>query len=284
VLLLTACGTSQTEGAAEKSPANTTEQVVIGISFDSLQIERWQKDRDYFIAQAEALGATCVFQDANGDAKKQNEQCDILLSQGIDVLVIVPKSATAAAQAVRKASAQNVPVLSYDRLILNSEPSVYISFDNERVGRMQAEYLTERVQGNYFLLGGSPDDNNAHLFRKGQMSVIQPLVDAGTITIIGDQWAEGWSPNKTRELTENMLVNAGTNVDAILASNDGTAGGAIQALRAQGLAGKVLVSGQDADLQGCKRILAGEQAMTVYKPIRQLAEKAAEVAVAMAKG
>lgn len=279
--MLSGCG----GGNAPEATKAKDDKPVIGISFDSLQIERWQKDRDIFVAEAERLGATCLFQDANGDARKQNEQCDILLGQGIDALVIIPKSATASAQAVRKAKAQGIPVLSYDRLMLECDVDVYVSYDNVRVGRLQAEYLTKKMaKGRYFLLGGAPDDNNAKLFRQGQVEVLQPLVDAGDITVVGDQWATGWSPSKAREIVENLLVNVGTELDVIVASNDGTAGGAIQALRAQNLAGTVLVSGQDADLQACKRILQGTQAMTVYKPLKQLATRAAQVAVGLAKG
>ncbi len=281
---LAGCGKSSQQETPLPDSGGKPDRIVIGISFDSLQVERWQKDRDIFIDAAGKLGAECIFQDANGDARKQNEQCEILLSQGIDVLVIVPKSATAAARAVQSAERQGVPVLSYDRLVLNCEPDVYISYDNVRVGRLQGEYLAKRRKGKYFLLGGSPDDNNAHLFRQGQMEALQPYIDSGEITIIGDQWADDWSPSKAREIVENLLVNHGTDIDAIVASNDGTAGGAIQALRAQGLAGKVLVSGQDADLQACKRILEGTQTMTVYKPLRPLATRGAEIAVKLARG
>jgi D-xylose transport system substrate-binding protein len=256
----------------------------MGVSFDSLQIERWQKDRDILVAEAQKQGAECLFQDANGDARKQNEQCEILLSQGIDVLVIIPKSATAAAQAVRSAKQQGVPVLSYDRLILECDVDAYISYDNTWVGALQAQSLVDRVKGKYFLLGGAPDDNNAKLLREGQMQVLEPLIKAGEIEIVGDQWASGWSPSKAREIVENLLVNVGTDLNAIVASNDGTAGGAIQALRAQGLDGKVLISGQDADLQACKRILAGTQTVTVYKPLRPLAEQAAALALQLARG
>jgi D-xylose transport system substrate-binding protein len=275
---------SPASGADVAAAPDAAKAVHIGMSFDSLLVERWQKDRDIFMAAAEKLGARCTFFSADGDAKKQNEQCDVLLGQDIDVLVIIPKSATAAARAVQKANDQGVPVLAYDRLILNCKLDVYLSFDNERVGQMQGEYLvSHKKKGRYFLLGGSPDDNNAKLFRAGQMKAIQPLVDSGDITIIGDQWADGWSPKKAREIVENMLVSAGTEVDVVVASNDGTAGGAIQALKAQGLDGKVMVSGQDADLQACKRILAGSQSMTVYKPLKKLATRAAEVAVQLGR-
>jgi len=267
------------------APTAADKAIKIGMSFDSLLVERWQKDRDILIAEARKLGAECVFLSADGDAKKQNEQCDVLLGQGIDVLVIVPKSATAAARAVQQAKKQGVPVLAYDRLILGADVDIYLSFDNERVGQMQGDYLvSKQPTGKYFLLGGSPDDNNAKLFRAGQMKAIQPLVEKGDIKIVGDNWADGWSPKKAREITENLLVTVGKEIDVIVASNDGTAGGVIQALKAQGLAGKVLVSGQDADLQACKRILAGTQSMTVYKPLKKLATRGAELAIQLAKG
>jgi len=284
---LAGCGNRTNEGTPTQ-PTDTRKEasdtIKIGMSFDSLLVERWQKDRDIFIAEAGKLGAECVFLSADGDARKQNEQCDVLLGQGIDVLVIVPKSATAAARAVQSAKKQGIPVLAYDRLILGAEVDIYLSFDNERVGQMQGEYLVGKCpKGKYFLLGGSPDDNNAKLFRAGQMKAIQPLVDKGDITIVGDNWADAWSPKKAREIAENLLVTVGKDIDVIVASNDGTAGGVIQALKAQGLDGKVLVSGQDADLQACKRILAGTQSMTVYKPLKELATEAARVAVKLAK-
>jgi D-xylose transport system substrate-binding protein len=289
ILAFAGCGrspeaVSDAAAAATDGEAPASHVVKIGMSFDSLLVERWQKDRDLFMAEAGKLGAECVFLSADGDAKKQNEQCDVLLGQGIDVLVIVPKSATAAARAVQQARKQGVPVLSYDRLILGAEVDVYLSFDNERVGFMQGEYLTSKKKGRYFLLGGSPDDNNAKMFRAGQMKAIQPFVDSGEITLIGDHWTDGWSPKNAREIIENLLVTVGKDVDVIVASNDGTAGGVIQALKAQGLEGKVLVSGQDADLQACKRILAGTQAMTVYKPLRELATRGAQIAVQLARG
>jgi D-xylose transport system substrate-binding protein len=263
---------------------NDRNQITIGISFDSLTVERWQKDRDIFVAEAERLGAKCIFLSADGDAKKQNEQCDSLLNQGIDVLVIVPKSANVAARAVKNARNRGVPVLSYDRLVLNCEPNLYLSFDNVRVGRMQADYLVNHVKGKYFLLGGDPGDNNAKLFRQGQLEVLKPYILNKEIKVVGQNWADGWSPKKAREIIESLLVSVGTELDAIVASNDNTASGVIQALKAQGLDGKVYVSGQDADLQACRRIIEGTQAMTVYKPIKKLATAGAQAAIKLAKG
>jgi D-xylose transport system substrate-binding protein len=282
VIALSGCGKAGDAGADASADDG---QITIGLSFDSLLIERWQKDKEIFIAEAEKLGAKCVFLSADGDAMKQNDQCNSLLGQGIDVLVIIPKSATAAARAVQAAKKEGVPVLSYDRLVKNADVDLYLSFDNERVGEMQAEYLvSKKPKGKYFMLGGAPDDNNALMFRDGQMNVIQPLVDKGDITIVGDNWADGWSPEKAYEITRSVLVAVGTDLDVIVSSNDGTAGGVVQALKAQGMDGKVLVSGQDADLEGCRRILAGTQSMTVYKPLKELASTGAALAVKLAKG
>ena len=201
------------------------------------------------------------------------------------MLVIVPHNGEVMASTVTSAKAQGVPVLSYDRLVRNSDVDLYISFDNKRVGELQAKYLADHApRGNYILIGGSPTDNNARMVRDGQMEVLKPAIDRGDIKIVADQWAKDWLPSEALRHTENALTQASNNVVAVVASNDSTAGGAIQALEEQKLAGKVLVSGQDADLAAAQRIAAGMQSMTVYKPIVPLATKAAEAAVALAKG
>lgn len=269
-----------TVGCGSKDGAK---KVRIGLSLDTLKEERWQKDRDLFVAQCEALGAEVLVQAANSNDALQNSQAENLLTQKVDVLVVVPHNGKSAATIVESAHKAGVPVISYDRLILDSDVDLYISFDNVKVGELQAGYLVKRVpRGNYVLIGGAPTDNNAKLFRQGQMNVLAPLVKRGDIKIVGDQWANDWLPVEALKIMENALTRNHNQVDAVVVSNDGTAGGAIQALAEQKLAGKVLVSGQDADLAGCQRIVAGTQSMTVYKPIRRLAEKAAEVAVALA--
>jgi D-xylose transport system substrate-binding protein len=259
-------------------------KIRIGISMDTLKEERWQRDRDIFKARAEELGAEVLVQAANGDDKVQTQQAENLLTQGIDVLVVIPHNAEVSASIVDSAKRQNVPVISYDRLIRNSEPDLYISFDNEKVGQLQAKYLLDRApKGNYVLIGGAPTDNNATLFRKGQMDILKPAIDRGDIKIVADQWARDWLASEALRHTENALTQANNNVAAIVVSNDGTAGGAVQALEEQKLAGKVLVSGQDADLAALQRIVAGTQSMTVYKPVSQLARRAAEAAVQLAR-
>ncbi|MBW5447942.1 D-xylose ABC transporter substrate-binding protein [Cohnella sp. CFH 77786] len=296
VLVLAACGKSGgSEGSASSdkpaansaagADANKDGKIKIGFSMDTLQEERWQKDRDLFKAAAEALGAEVEVQSANSDDAKQIAQAESLISQGVDILVVVPHNAEATAAIVEKAHAAGIKVLAYDRLIKNSDVDLYVSFDNERVGEMQAEAITKIVsKGKFVYIGGSETDNNAHLFKKGAFNVLQPLIDKGDIQIVYDQFTKDWNPANALANMENALTANNNQIDAVVAANDGTAGGVIQALAAQGLAGKIPVSGQDAELAAVQRIVEGTQTMTVYKPIKALAEKAAELAVKLAKG
>ncbi len=262
-------------------------KIKIGLSMDSLRVERWRKDRDIFIREAEKLGAEVIVQSADGDAVKQNEQAENLITQGVDVLVVIPEDSIASSQIVKAAHAAGIKVIAYDRLIRESEPDLYISFDNEQVGYLQAEYILQhKPKGNYFLLGGDPGDNNAHLLRKGQLRALQSAIGSGDIKLVanGKQWAVGWDPKDALNKTEQILTQTQNQIDAVVASNDGTAGGVIQALEGQNMVGSVLVSGQDADIEACQRIAKGTQTMTVYKPIDLIATEAAHAAVALAKG
>lgn len=285
-LALVGCGQQeQPEEAAGPGETNEDKEFVIGFSIDDLRLERWQHDRDYFVQEAEKLGATVLVQSANGDAQLQYSQCENLISQGIDLLVVIANNGEVMGPIVEEAHANGIKVLAYDRLIMNSDLDMYISFDNVKVGELQAQAIVEEVPaGNYFLMGGSPTDNNAKLFREGQMNVIQPYVDGGDITIVGDQWAKDWLPEEALVIMENGLTANNNKVDAVVASNDSTAGGAVQALTAQGLDGKVAISGQDADLAACQRIVEGTQTMTVYKPIKNLATESARLSMKMIKG
>lgn len=257
----------------------------IGFSIDDLRVERWARDRDYFTAAAEQLGAKVFVQSADASEQRQIAQIENLISRGVDVLVIVPFNATVLNNAIREAKKSHIKVVSYDRLILNADIDAYISFDNKQVGEMQAQALVAlKPNGNYYLLGGAPTDNNAKILREGQMQVLQPLIDKGAIKIVGKQWVKEWSASEAMAIVENALTANGNKIDAIVASNDGTAGGAIQALNAQKLSGKVPVSGQDADLAAVRRVLAGSQAMTVYKPLKLLATEAAKMSVQLVRG
>ncbi|MBV8049131.1 MAG: D-xylose ABC transporter substrate-binding protein [Paludibacterium sp.] len=252
----------------------------IGFSIDDLRVERWARDRDFFVAAAGKLGATVYVQSADASEQRQISQIENLISRGVDAIVIVPFNSTVLTNTIKEAKKAGIKVISYDRLILNADIDSYISFDNEKVGEMQAgEIVKLKPQGRYYLLGGSPTDNNAKMLREGQMKVLKPYVDKGAIKIVGQQWVRDWNPTEALSIIENALTANNNNIDAIVASNDGTAGGAIQALAAQQLSGKVPVSGQDADLAAVKRVIAGTQAMTVYKPLKLIATEAAKLAV-----
>jgi D-xylose transport system substrate-binding protein len=257
----------------------------IGFSIDDLRVERWTRDRDFFTQAAEQLGAKVYVQSADASEQRQMAQIENLISRGVDVLVIVPYNATVLNNTIREAKKAKIKVISYDRLILNADVDAYISFDNKAVGEMQAQSLVQvKPKGNYYLLGGAPTDNNAKILREGQLKVLQPLVDKGDIKIVGKQWVKDWSAAEAMSIVENALTANANKIDAVVASNDGTAGGAIQALAAQKLVGKVAVSGQDADLAAVRRVIAGTQTMTVYKPLKQIASGAAKLAVQLVRG
>src|SRR5215470_19681066 len=189
VTLSFAC--SSTAPNAGGNSLSGAKKVKIGLSMDTLKEERWQKDRDMFVKRAEELGAEVVVQSADGNDETQVKQAESLLTQGVDVLVVIPHNAEVCGTIVDAAKKQNVPVISYDRLIKNSVPDLYISFDNEKVGELQAKYLFDRApKGNYILIGGAPTDNNAKLLRQGQLNILQPSIDKGDIKIVADQWAK----------------------------------------------------------------------------------------------
>ena len=275
-----ACAVLVSSGAAQADAKNPK----IGFSIDDLRVERWTRDRDYFTAAAEQMGAKVYVQSADASEQRQIAQIENLISRGVDVLVIVPYNATVLNNAISEAKKAKIKVVSYDRLILNADVDAYISFDNAAVGEMQARSLVQlKPKGNYYLLGGAPTDNNAKILREGQMKVLQPLIDKGDIKVVGKQWVKEWSNAEALSIVENALTANANKIDAIVASNDGTAGGAIQALAAQKLAGKVLVSGQDADLAAVRRVIAGTQTMTVYKPLKQIATEAAKLSIQLVR-
>lgn len=257
----------------------------IGFLLETLKEERWGRDKEAFEQRARELGAEVETQVADGSDAAQLQQAENLLTKGIDVLVVVPHNGEVAASIVEAAKRRNVPVIAYDRLILNSDVALYISFDNVRVGEMQARYLIERApHGNYVLICGSPTDNNAKLFYQGQMNILKPAVDKGDIKIVAEQWSNNWQASEALRHTENALTQNNDNIVAVLAAADSVAHGVVQALEARNLTGKILVSGQDADLTASRDIVAGKQTMTIYKPIKPLASVAAESAVKLARG
>jgi len=257
----------------------------IGFSIEAMKGERWQTDLDSFQSRANQLGAEVISADADGDDNRQFEQVKDMIKAGIKVLVLLPHDTTKASRIVGAAKSANVKVISYDRLVLNSDVDLYVSFDSVEIASMQAEYLVKHApKGNYVLIAGSPNDEGAKALHDEQMKVLQPYVDSGDIKVIADAYTKDWLPTEAYLSMLKAIESTQGNIAAVLASNDGLAGGAIQALLEHNLAGKVLVSGQDADLRAIICIAQGTQSMTVYKPVANEAAVAAEEAVRLAKG
>lgn len=278
-------------GPAGQSQADSGPKALkIGLSMDTLKEARWAKDRDAFVGRAAELGAEVTVLSANGDDNRQVADVESLITSQVDVIVIVPHDGKAMAKGVEAAHGADIPVIAYDRLIVDSELDLYVTFDNERVGELQAQFILERLKDapkpiRLLRIYGSKTDNNAFLFKAGQDKALKAAIASGEVEVIHEDWADDWKPENAKRIANAAITkHGGANIHAVLASNDGTAGGAIQALREEGIAGKVLVTGQDAELVAVQRIVGGEQAMTIYKPVQELARRAAEVAVALAKG
>ena len=250
----------------------------------TLEEERWVRDKEAFEAHCKKLQVECVVTVANKRADKQANDVDTMLTQGVNVLVIAPHDATQAAAMVDKAKAKGVPVISYDRLINSDKIDLYISHQVPVIGRKMAEYALQKVpKGNYVMVYGASTDNNALIMKKEQLAVLQSAIDRGDIKIVADQHATDWKAEEAMKIVENALTQNNDNIQAVVASNDGTASGAIAALFKKGLAQRVLVTGQDAQISALQSIAEGKQTMTVYKPIIPLANGAVEAAIKLAK-
>lgn len=262
------------------------EEDAIRIAFitETFVIERWQRDRDIFVARAKELGAEVLVKHTFEDSEDQIRVIEEMIRQDVDVIVIIPHDKDALTAVVRKANDHGIGIIAYDRLIMNANIDLYISFDNFAVGRLMAEYLMKEVPaGRYVIINGSPYDHNSFMLREGYMSALNPFVTSGDIELVGEVWAEGWRGEKAYEFV-NLLIAEGKEINAIVAANDLLAEGAIKALSENRLAGIVPVSGQDTELAACQRIVEGTQHMSVYKPIGVLAKGAAEAAVMLARG
>jgi D-xylose transport system substrate-binding protein len=257
----------------------------IGFSLEAMKGERWQTDLDSFRERAKQLGADVISADANGDDDRQLQQVKDMIKAGIKVLVLLPHDTLKASQIVDTAKSANVKVISYDRLVLNSNVDLYVSFDRLEIGWAQADYLVKHApKGNYVLIAGSPNDEGAKILHDAQMKVLEPYIERGEVKVIADGYTKEWLPSEAYLAMLKAIASSQGQIAAVLASNDGLAGGAIQALREHNLGGKVLVSGQDADLAAVICIAQGVQSMTVYKPVAKEAEVAAEEAMRLAKG
>jgi D-xylose transport system substrate-binding protein len=258
--------------------------VVVGVSWSNFQEERWKTDEAAIKAELAKTGAKYISADAQSSNEKQISDVESLITKGATVLIILAQDSEAILPAVAKAKAEGIPVISYDRLI--EDPwAFYISFDNKEVGRLQAQMIFNVVKkGNFVFIKGSPTDPNANLLFEGQMEVLAKAVKSGAIKNVGEQYTEGWKPETAQRNMEQILTANNNKVTAVVASNDGTAGGAIAALASVGLSGKVPVSGQDADKAALNRIARGQQTGTVWKDSRTLGMEAAKIAVQLGGG
>jgi D-xylose transport system substrate-binding protein len=295
-MLIAACGDDDEEPAAGGGETTAAEESggaagKIAFLLPESKTARYEtQDRPLFEAKVEELCADCeiLYSNADQDAAKQKQQAEAALAQGVKVMVLDPVDGAAAASIVDQANAKQVPVISYDRLLLNSKPDYYVEFDSPSVGKIQGEALVAKLKedghesGDIVMINGAPTDNNAKLFKEGAHSVI----DGSGFKVAKEYDTPDWSPDKAQQEMEQAITSLGKDgFIGVYAANDGTAGGAIAAMKSAGVdPTKIPVTGQDAELAAIQRVLAGEQYMTVYKPIKPLAEKAAEWAVMLVRG
>ncbi|MEO8387311.1 D-xylose ABC transporter substrate-binding protein [Polaromonas sp.] len=274
---------SLTAMALSLAAAGAFAQVTVGVSWSNFQEERWKTDEAAIKTQLEKLGAKYISADAAGSPEKQLADIDGLMAKGAKVLIVLAMDKDAILPAVNKAAKLKVPVIAYDRLI--EAPGVfYITFDNKEVGRMQARAVFKaKPKGNYVMIKGSPTDPNANFLREGQQEIIDAAVKKGDIKIVGEEYTEGWKPEVAQKNMEQILTKNGGKVDAVVASNDGTAGGVVAALSSKGLKG-VPVSGQDGDFAALNRVAMGTQTVSVWKDARDLGKQAASAAVNLGAG
>jgi D-xylose transport system substrate-binding protein len=293
VSLLAAC--APTSEAPEESAAPAGEMTIVGLSFSDFATERWKTEEVLMTGLLEEKGYGVLSQEANHDVKLQNDQIDNMVAQGAKAIIVVAEDGDAVATAVDKAAEAGVLVLAYDRLIKSPNIAAYVSFNNVEVGRQQALGVMKALDienwdvatngpAKVVKMGGSPTDNNAILFRQGQDEILDPLEAEGKIEIVADQWVDNWDAANAVKVMENILTATGNDFDAVVASNDGTALGALQALAGQGMAGVVPISGQDATADGCNSIVKGELTVSILKDVRDLTPLAIDLVDKLLKG
>lgn len=260
------------------------EVITIGFSIGPNH-ERWEKDRDFLTERLEFSGAKVLVREADNDEETQAKQIEELLNHNLDVLIVTPVNSETCGELITNAKAKHVglKVIAYDRIIKNCDLDLYISFDNIKVGELQADYLTRiKPEGKYAIMGGSPNDNNSQLLKLGQMNILQPLITRGDLTVVLDSFVEDWDADKAYNIISNYL-NTTKELDAVIASSDEIAKGVSEALLEHDMCKLVLLSGQDAQADACKRIVEGKQTMTVYKYIESLAHSTAIAAMQLAR-
>lgn len=279
-------GTATTDTTAAPP---TTDKVKVGFLLKTMQEERYQRDKAAFTAKAEALGAEVIFDSANNNEQEQLAKFENMLTKGAKVIVLQPVNTGTAGSMVKKANEEGVKVVGYDSMLVNGPLDMMVMQDSWAVGKLQGEAMLEwfkktkgDVKGKVALIKGQPGDSNAEAMSSGALEIIK--ANPG-LELVAEQAHEGWSPDKAMSTAENVLTKYSNGVDAFIANNSGMARGVIAALKTQGLddVSKVFVAGSDADLVNIQYVAQGKQAVEIWKKIEPLAEKAAEVAVALAK-
>jgi D-xylose transport system substrate-binding protein len=266
------------------SLAALAKDLTVGVSWSNFQEERWKTDEAAIKKALDAHGAKYISADAQGSPTKQLTDVESLISKGANVLLILAMDSEAILPAVKKASDEGIPVIAYDRLI-ESPNVLYITFDNVGVGRMMAKaILAAKPAGNYAFIKGDKGDPNADFLFSGITEVLKPAMTAGKIKNVGESYTDGWKPDNAQKNMEQILTKNNNKVDAVVAENDGMAGGVVAALAAQGMAGSVPVSGQDGDHAAINRIALGTQTVSIWKDARDLGKTAGDAAVELGNG
>lgn len=283
-MFLLLCGCQKKQEEAKEISAEikeeTNDTVKIGLSIDSFVIERWIRDRDVFASTAKKLGAEVNVQNANGSIKEQISQIKYLIDKGIDVLVVLPADCEKLSDTVREAAEKGVKVISYDRLILNAQTDLYVSFDNEKVGTLMGQALKKTIPegGDIYMIQGPEEDNNVQMVRRG----FEEEIKDSNLNVVYRANCQGWLAEQAAEYLEEALVKY-PDVKGIMCGNDDIASQVVRVLSEHRLAGKVQVVGQDGDLAACQRIVEGTQTMTAFKSVEILAKATARYAVNMAR-
>ena len=292
-LSLAACGQNaaapSSSGGGSAAPAATSGAKVGVILPETASSARWEGFDKPLLTQAmQAAGLQADIQNAQGDEQKFSTLADSMITSQVKVLVIASISSESGAAVAAKATAQGIPVIDYDRLNLGGTSDYYVSFDNVKVGELQGQGLADALKGKQgaqvIEIEGAPTDNNATLFHNGQENVLKPLYDSGALKLVASQPIPNWDNQQGGTTFEQLLTKNGGKVDGVVAANDGLAGAVIAVLKKKNLAGKVPVTGQDATVDGLRAVLRGDQCVTVYKPVRDEAEAAARLAIAVARG
>ncbi|MDA3892919.1 MAG: substrate-binding domain-containing protein [Salinivirgaceae bacterium] len=260
-----------------------TQQTKVGFLMDKSKEGRWANDKEYFTKSVEQYGGEVIFGATDVDNSNQYDIALDMFKKGIDILVLIPADLNEAANIVNEAHSHGIKVIAYDRLVKKCDLDFYISFDHVSVGELQAKYIMSACpKGKYVIIGGAPYDNNSYMLRLGQLGVLQPSIENGDIEIVFDDFVSDWSVDEGERLMNICLENT-KDIDAVIPGNDMLAEGVIKALKEAGVTKKIFIAGMDAELEACRRILAGKQTMTVYKPIEAIAMKTAEIAMQVAE-